>query len=67
MLRPTTILQLISLAGGLKEFAKAGDIVVVRVEGTQQATFPFNYDDVKNRKSLSQNILLKPGDTVIVP
>lgn len=67
LLRPTTILQLISLAGGLKEFAKAGDIVVVRVEGTQQATFPFNYDDVKNRKGLSQNILLKPGDTVIVP
>ena len=28
------------MAGGLKEFAKAGDIVVVRVEGTQQATFP---------------------------
>jgi polysaccharide biosynthesis/export protein len=67
LLRPTTILQLISLAGGLKEFAKAGDIVVVRVEGAQQATFQFNYDDVKNRKSLSQNILLKPGDTVIVP
>jgi polysaccharide export outer membrane protein len=67
LLRPTTILQLISLAGGLKEFAKAGDIIVVRVDGTQQATFPFNYDDVKNRKGLSQNILLKPGDTVIVP
>jgi polysaccharide export outer membrane protein len=67
LLRPTTILQLISLAGGLKEFAKSGDIVVVRVDGAQQATFPFNYDDLKNRKSLSQNILLKPGDTVIVP
>ena len=57
----------ISLAGGLKEFAKSGDIVVVRVDGAQQATFPFNYDDVKNRKNLAQNILLKPGDTVIVP
>jgi polysaccharide export outer membrane protein len=67
LLRPTTILQLISLAGGLKEFAKSGDIVVVRVDGAQQATFPFNYDDVKNRKNLAQNILLKPGDTVIVP
>ena len=67
LLRPTTILQLIALAGGLKEFAKSGDIVVVRIDGTQQATFPFNFDDVKNRKSLTQNILLKPGDTVIVP
>jgi polysaccharide biosynthesis/export protein len=67
LLRPTTILQLISLAGGLKEFAKAGDISVVRTEGAQQAFFQFNYDDVKNRKNLTQNILLKPGDTVIVP
>ena len=41
--------------------------MVVRVDGTQQATYPFNYDDVKNRKNLTQNILLKPGDTVIVP
>jgi polysaccharide export outer membrane protein len=67
LLRPTTILQLISLAGGLKEFAKAGDIIVVRTEGAQQATFQFNYDNIKNRKNLTQNILLKPGDTVIVP
>jgi polysaccharide export outer membrane protein len=66
LLRPTTILQLIALAGGLKEFAKSSDIVVVRAE-PQQATFQFNYDDVKNRKNLTQNILLKPGDTVIVP
>ena len=67
LLRPTTILQLIALAGGLKEFAKTGDISVVRVDGPQQAFFSFNYDDVKNRKNLAQNILLKPGDTVIVP
>jgi polysaccharide biosynthesis/export protein len=66
LLRPTTILQLIALAGGLKEFAKSSDITVVRAE-PQQATFQFNYDDVKNRKNLTQNIQLKPGDTVIVP
>jgi polysaccharide export outer membrane protein len=67
LLRATTVLQLIALAGGLKEFAKAGDIVVVRNDGGQQGSFTFNYDDLKNRKNLSQNILLKPGDTVIVP
>ncbi len=67
LLRATTVLQLIALAGGLKEFAKAGDIVVVRNDAGQQGSFTFNYDDLKNRKNLSQNILLKPGDTVIVP
>jgi polysaccharide export outer membrane protein len=67
LLRNTSVLQLIALAGGLKEFAKAGDIVVVRNDAGRQLTFPFNYDDMKNRKNLTQNIMLKPGDTVIVP
>jgi polysaccharide export outer membrane protein len=67
LLRSTTVLQLIALAGGLKEFAKSGDIVVVRNEAGRPLTFPFNYDDMKNRKNLAQNIELKPGDTVIVP
>ena len=67
LLRPTTVLQLIAVAGGLKEFANAGDIVLVRTEGTKQETFTFNYDQLKNRKNLTQNIFLKPGDTIIVP
>jgi polysaccharide export outer membrane protein len=67
LLRSTTVLQLIAVAGGLKEFAKAGDIVIVRNDNGRQLTFPFNYDDLKNRKNLAQNIVLKPGDTVIVP
>lgn len=67
LLRPTTLLQLIALAGGLREFANAGDIVLVRTEGSRQESFTFNYDQMKNRKNLSQNIFLKPGDTVIVP
>jgi polysaccharide biosynthesis/export protein len=67
LLRPTTVIQLIALAGGLKEFANAGDIVLVRTEGSKQQTFTFNYDQLKNRKNLSQNIFLKPGDTIIVP
>lgn len=67
LLRATTVLQLIAMAGGLKEFAKAGDIVVVRSDLGQQLSYGFSYDDLKNRKNLSQNILLKPGDVVIVP
>jgi polysaccharide biosynthesis/export protein len=67
LLRSTTVLQLIALAGGLKEFAKAADIVVVRNDSGRQMTFPFNYDDLKRQKNLAQNIVLKPGDTVIVP
>lgn len=67
LMMPTTVLQLISLAGGLREFAKTKDIVILRTEGGKQSAIEFNYKDIKNGKKLSQNILLRPGDTVIVP
>jgi polysaccharide biosynthesis/export protein len=67
LMMPTSVMQLISLAGGLREFAKAKDIVILRTEKGQQTAIPFNYKDVMNRKKLTQNILLQPGDTVIVP
>ena len=64
---PTTVLQLIATAGGLSEFAKKGDITIMRVENGKPVSYPFNYKDVTKRKNLKQNIVLKPGDTVIVP
>jgi polysaccharide export outer membrane protein len=64
---PTTVLQLISIAGGIAEYAKKSEILVIRNENGKQTTFPFNYDQVMKRKNLTQNIELKPGDTVIVP
>jgi polysaccharide biosynthesis/export protein len=64
---PTTVLQLISIAGGLRDYAESKKIIVVRNENGKQTTLPFNYKDVVSRKNLKQNIELKPGDTVIVP
>jgi polysaccharide export outer membrane protein len=62
---PTTVLQLISLAGGLKDFADSKNIMIVRRDGGQTVNYPFNYKEIK--KNLRQNIELKPGDTVVVP
>jgi polysaccharide export outer membrane protein len=64
---PTTVLQLIAMSGGLAEYAKKSEIVVIRNENGKSTTFPFNYEEVMKRKNLGQNIELKPGDTVIVP
>jgi polysaccharide export outer membrane protein len=64
---PTTVLQLISTAGGVAEYAKKSEIVILRNENGRQTTFPFNYNAVLKRKNLTQNIELRPGDTVIVP
>lgn len=64
---PTTVLQLISTAGGLNEYAKEKGIMIMRTENGRQVAMKFNYKDVVRGKNLKQNILLKPGDTVIVP
>jgi polysaccharide export outer membrane protein len=61
-----TVLQLISESGGLLEHADRGDIVIVRVENGREQRFKFDYNDVISGRRLEQNILLKPGDTLIV-
>jgi polysaccharide export outer membrane protein len=62
-----TVLQLIAVAGGLQEYADSKNIVVIRTEGGRQQYHKFNYKDVVTQKRVGQNIVLKPGDTVVVP
>jgi polysaccharide biosynthesis/export protein len=64
---PTTVLQLIAAAGGLKEYAAKEKIVVLRREGGREVNFRFNYKQVIQQKNPAQNIELKPGDTIVVP
>lgn len=62
-----TVIQLIAMAGGLKEFADGKNILVMRTENGAQTAFNFDYQQLLKRKNLRQNIELKPGDTVVVP
>jgi polysaccharide export outer membrane protein len=63
---PMTVLQALAQAGGLKEFAKKGDIRVLRKVGpTRTTTLNFNYKDAINGDS--DPMPLQPGDTVVVP
>ena len=64
---PKTVLQALAEAGGLAEWAKADEIVILRKENGKQIKIDFDYDDVSRGKHLEQNILLKPGDTIVVP
>jgi len=64
----TTVLQLISMAGGLKEYVDGKRILVMRTDASgRQSGHPFNYREVVSGKNLVQNIELRPGDTVVVP
>jgi polysaccharide biosynthesis/export protein len=60
------VLQLIATVGGLLEYADKENITIVRMENGKERRFKFNYKDVVKGKKTEQNIMLKPGDTVVV-
>ncbi|MGQ0735862.1 MAG: polysaccharide biosynthesis/export family protein [Acidobacteriota bacterium] len=64
---PISVLQLLTIAGGVLEYADEKHITVLRTENGRPMSYRFNYDEVKKRRNLRQNIELKPGDTVVVP
>jgi len=64
---PTTVVQLLAIAGGVLEYADEKNIAIMRTENGKSVSLRFNYDQVKKRRNLEQNIQLKPGDTIIVP
>jgi polysaccharide biosynthesis/export protein len=63
----TTILQLLAQAGGPSDFAKRKKIYILRNVNGKQVKYRFNYDEVIQGKDSKQNIVLEPGDTVVVP
>jgi polysaccharide export outer membrane protein len=68
LIGPTTVVQLIAMAGGLKDFADGDNILILRQEKTGPVSYRFSYKGLASRKvSLHTNIELKAGDTVIVP
>lgn len=61
------VLHVIALAGGVLEYADMKNITIVRKESGGERRFKFNYKEVLKGRSDGQNLILKPGDTVIVP
>ena len=61
------VIQALSMAGGTTPFAQLDSIKVLRRDGATQEAIPFSYSDVAAGRRLQQNIVLKPGDTVLVP
>ena len=63
----TNVLQILAKAGGLTPFASKGNIKILRQKESQIMEIPFDYGEVEKGKNLQQNIILKPGDVVVVP
>ena len=63
-----TVMDGISAAGGLRDFAKKKSIYVLRKNSTGGETrYVFNYNDFVKGKNTTQNIKLEAHDTIVVP
>jgi polysaccharide biosynthesis/export protein len=67
--RGTTFLQAMALAGGFTQFAATNDVLVLRNGhgDNQQRAAKISYKDILSGKYQENNILLKSGDTIIIP
>jgi polysaccharide export outer membrane protein len=60
------VLQLLASVGGFLEYANKDNVTILRTEGGRERRFRFNYNEVVEGKNLQQNIMLQPGDTVLI-
>ena len=68
MVSNTRVLDALSLAGGLALFAHPSHIYVLRANAAGQVQkLKFNYKKVIRGQDEAEDILLQPGDTVVVP
>jgi polysaccharide biosynthesis/export protein len=67
LVKEITILQIIPLAGGFTDWANQRKILLIRTEGGQEKRFTINYKKIISGQDPINNMVLKPGDTIIVP
>ncbi len=65
--RDVTVMQALSMAGGLTPFAKEREIRVLRQVDGKEHAFPFDYKRAARGEGPEQAIRLQPGDVVVVP
>lgn len=66
-IRPLDVMQSLAMAGGVTPFADVNDISILRWENGKQVVLRFRYKEVASGRKLEQNIVLRSGDTVVVP
>lgn len=73
--RPTTIpltqdlrvLDAIAIAGGFNPFADKNDIRILRHSNGDRVEYRFNMDQYLDGDAPEANLVLRPGDTIVVP
>ncbi len=67
ILQPTNVMQALAMAGGMTEFAKTNKIVVLREVNGVKKRWQINLDAIASGRRPEDNMVLEPGDTIIVP
>jgi polysaccharide biosynthesis/export protein len=62
-----TVMQALSQAGGLTPYADEDRIIILHREQGKETSIPFPYSDVAHGDDLDKDIVLRPGDVVVVP
>ena len=62
-----TVLQALALAGGFSEWAKKIEIILLRHENGKKKIIRVNYKNIVKGRDITQNILIKANDTIVVP
>jgi polysaccharide biosynthesis/export protein len=66
LLPDMTVLQALASAG-FTQFANTKGIYILRTENGKQVKIPVPYKQLLKGEAISQNIMLRPGDTIVVP
>jgi polysaccharide export outer membrane protein len=61
-----TVMQLLAASGGVGPFAKADAIYILRTENNKQVRIPYQYKKALKGRT-KEDILLQPGDVIVVP
>jgi polysaccharide export outer membrane protein len=68
LFRPTDVMQALSQAGGMTAYAKSDEIRILRRDKRGKLkVINFDYELITKGKALETNIILKSGDTIVVP
>ncbi len=67
LVRQMRVLEAIATMGGFNAWAKKDRIKIIRDVDGESVEYVFNYGAFSSGKAPNSNLLLKPGDTVVVP
>ena len=67
LVRQMRVLDAIATLGGFTVFAKKNQVKIIRQNGNETIEYVFNFGAFSSGKAPASNLLLQPGDTVVVP